>query len=89
LNLGYIPGVKPEEGIWFKRAEDGLGFWPITREGWISVLFYFVLVGMPPAGVLLFGVKVDALILFLIAGHLGMISLAFIGFCFLHSLKNR
>ncbi len=78
-----------EEGIWFKRAQDGVGFWPITREGWYSVVAYLFLMGLPPVGLLLYGVKVDGLILFLIFGHVSMMSLCFIGFCFLHSKRIR
>ena len=74
-----------EQNFWFKRQNEGIPFYPCALNGWISGIFYLLFISMPPAVILIYGVKIDSLVFFLLSGHVGLFTTLFVGLCFLYS----
>lgn len=47
-----------DKRLWFAAKRYGYGWYPITKEGWLVVLGFIVLVELPPLLLILWGIQI-------------------------------
>ena len=65
------------EGYWFKKKSTDWWMTPVSSGGRWCWFWYLTIVSTPPTAVYFLGLKPDALILFLLVGHVTLFTTTF------------
>lgn len=44
--------------LWFMAKRYGYGWHPVTKEGWLVVIVFILLIELPPVSVILLGIRI-------------------------------
>lgn len=47
-----------DKRLWFKAKRYGYGWYPVTKEGWLVVIAFILLIELPPVSVILLGIRI-------------------------------
>lgn len=77
------------DGYWFRKKPGQVFMRPVNSGGYWCLFWYLVIVSTPPIAVAFSDLKVDGLILFLLAGHVSLFTLTFYIAARLHCFQEQ